>query len=167
MERLDIADELLTEVGVAVSVPVRTRGSGNFSSPVVLLSNLNAYRRAEGNSSKNGISNEQLSLKHIYEATATLETRAEDEVQSYELLQSVFDELVKFEEFPAMFNTNLDSFSLGDIEQGGFQAPTPEPVYKHTLAVDLDFNSEVALDLGTDTDGSELITSITDDITLN
>lgn len=167
MKRLDVAGKLLTEGEAAVSVPVRTRGSGNYSSPVILLSDLNAYRRAEGNTSKNGISGDQLNLKHIYEATATLETRAEDEVRSYELLRSVFDHLVKFEEFPEAFDAALNSFTLGKIEQGGFQAPTPEPVYKHTLGIDLDFNDEVTLDLGTDTGDVEKITSIDDNISLN
>lgn len=173
MKRLDVAGLLIDSSEVAVSVPVRTRGSGDHSTPVVLLSGLNAYRRAEGNSSLDGLNDsdgdgtaDEILLSHIYEASATLETRAEDEVQSYNLASSLSDELAQYEEYPTSFNTALNSFSVGAVEQGGFQAPTPEPVFKHTVEISLDFNDEVAVPITTDVTG-EPIETISDDITLS
>jgi hypothetical protein len=151
MERLDVAETLLNEAEEAVDVTARTRGSGDHSTPVVLLSKVNAYRRAKGNSSRNGLRDtdgdgdpEEVLLKHIYEASATFETRSEDEVESYQLARSLYERLSAYEEFPERFHSGLNDFSLGELKQGGFQAPTPEPVYKHTFSISLDFSDEIA-----------------------
>lgn len=173
MDRLDVAEKLIDEAELAVSVPVRTRGSGDHVVPVVLLSDVRSFRRAVGNSAKagtrdsdgDGIDDEQL-LAHIHEAAASLETRSEDEVQSYQLARDIYNQLSIYEEHPTAFHADLNAFSLEEIEQGGFQAPTPEPVYKHQFGVRLDFNNEVAVPLTSDTTGQP-ITQFYDDISTN
>lgn len=165
MDRLDLAELLIDKSEAAVSVPVKTRGAGDHAVPTILISDVNADRRAEGNSAKAGLNDstgdgtdDELVLAHIYEASATIESRSEDEVQSYTLLKSIYDSMAVYEEVPEAFHSELNDFSLGRLKQGGFQAPTPEPVFKHTFSVSLDFNNSVKVALDSDTTGEPIST---------
>lgn len=147
MDRLDIAEELIDNAENAAEVPVRTRGSGDHSTPVVLVTAPEVDPRAKGNSAKNGTYDDTgdgtpdgIEFKYTYEGQATIEARSHDEVESYQLAKAVYDQLALYEEYPASFHSGMNDFERDKIEPGGFQGPTPEPIYKHEFSVGIDYS---------------------------
>lgn len=148
MDRTDIAELLIdgAELATDTEWDVKTRGSGDYSNPVVLVRTPDVYRRAEGNTSNAGLYDEDddgspdgVLLKHIYAGSTTLEIRSQSEIDSLQVAQDVYDHLSTYEEYPTSFHADMNDMSLGSIEQGGFQAPLPEPVYKQTFSVEFDY----------------------------
>ena len=169
MNRLDVSATLIDEAEQVVTVPVRTRGAGDHSTPVVLVSAPEVGRRARGNSAFAGYYDEDgdgthdgILLEHTYEGRATIEARSNDEVESYELAKAVYDQLAVHEEYPTSFHADLNNLSRGSIEPTGFQGPTPEPIYKHTFSVGVDYSDTVQVPFSEDT--GEPIESISDTI---
>lgn len=169
MDRLDVEEILIDEAEAAVSVPVRTKGSGDHTTPVVLVSPPSVFRRAAGNSAKAGFydgdgdgTHDGILLKHIYAGQVTIEFRSNDEVESYELAKAVYDRLAVHEEYPASFHGDMNDLFRSEIESTGFQGPTPEPIYKHTFSIDVDYSDTVQVPFNEDT--GEPIENIDDTI---
>lgn len=143
MKELDLAEVLLNESETIVGYPVKTQGSGDHESPVILLTDLDANRIQEGNSSKSelltdtdgNVTGEK--LEHKYQASAVLEARSATETESYTLASNLRDHFAVFEEFPDDLHTDVQDATVGQVKQTDPVVKTPEPLYKHyfTLSV--------------------------------
>lgn len=149
MDRVEVKGRILDECESVVDVPVKTRGSGDYGQPVIVLLDLNATRNRRGTSSGAGaIKDDDGSiigerLVHHYEATATIEAQSADELESHELANECKNRFAKFSEYPNAFHQDCNDLNTTSIEDAGLAVQPPDPLYKHAFTVYIDYTEYI------------------------
>lgn len=167
MNELDLAAALLDESETVVSYPIKTQGSGDHESPVILLTDLDANRIQQGNSSQAGLVTDGSGnvtgekLEHKYKASAVLEARSATETESYTLASDLRDHFTIFDEYASELHQDVQNLTVGNVKQTDPVVKTPEPLYKHYFTLSIKYIRVVTRSVDSVIDGIE------DDITLN
>jgi hypothetical protein len=153
MNKLDVVSALIDRAeqataSVNADVPVKTSGSGDLSSPVVVFSDVDATRVDQGTPNVVGVVQDAgvviaHKFRHTYNATVIVEARSTNEVDAYNLVRACRDYFTVYEDSPTALDSDTISVSVSEVAQGDFQVDLPTPTMKQMVTVEVRYTDIV------------------------